>query len=98
MKWCRLCQERIEKETKRRDEGQQLSLAKKELEERRQQDLVNQIREDRAKERAAREAIREQIKRDKAEREAKRKEELQEKMAAQTSTSDQSTTSFKSNS
>ncbi|KAK3733791.1 hypothetical protein QZH41_015105, partial [Actinostola sp. cb2023] len=81
--------EQLQKETKRREEGQQFSLTKKDIEERRQQDLVNQIREDRAKERVAREAILKQIAQDKAERQARRKDELQEKISAQPSTSSQ---------
>ncbi|XP_032239793.1 UBX domain-containing protein 4 [Nematostella vectensis] len=76
-------QEQIEKEAKRREEGQQLVNAKRQIEERKQQELVNQIREDRAKERAAREAVRQQIARDKAEREAQKQAELKERQQAQ---------------
>lgn len=83
--------EKLEKETRRREEGQQLTLAKKELEDRRQQELVNQIREDRAKEKAAREAIRQKIAQDKAEREARRKEDRLERMSAQQPTTSTTT-------
>ena len=44
---------------------------------------MNQIKEDRAKERAHREAVRQQIARDKAEREARRQNEVQERQTAQ---------------
>ena len=54
--------------------------------ERQAQDIVNQIKEDRAKERAHREAVRQQIARDKAEREARRQNELQERQRAQAET------------
>ena len=63
--------------------GQELSKAKRDREERQAQDIVNQIKEDRAKERAHREAVRQQIARDRAEREARRQNELQERQRAQ---------------
>lgn len=56
-----------------------MAKAKREREERQAQDIVNQIKEDRAKERAHREAVRQQIARDRAEREARRQNELQER-------------------
>ena len=63
--------------------GQELSKAKHDREERQAHDIVNQIKEDRAKERAHREAVRQQIARDRAEREARRQNELQERQCAQ---------------
>lgn len=59
-----------------------MTKAKRDREERKAQDIVNQIKEDRAKERAHREAVRQQIARDKAEREARRQNELQERQRA----------------
>ena len=56
-----------------------MAKAKREREERQAQDIVNQIKEDRAKERAHREAVRQQIARDRAERETRRQNELQER-------------------
>lgn len=72
-------QEAKKKESDRRNLGQELAKAKREREERQAQDIVNQIKEDRAKERAHREAVRQQIARDRAEREARRQNELQER-------------------
>ena len=63
--------------------GQELSKAKRDREERQAYDIVNQIKEDRAKERAHREAVRQQIARDRAERETRRQNELQERQRAQ---------------
>lgn len=63
--------------------GQELSKAKRDHEERQAHDIVNQIKEDRAKKRAHREAVRQQIARDRAEREARRQNELQERQHAQ---------------
>ena len=74
-----LFQEAKKKESDRRNLGQELAKAKREREERQAQDIVNQIKEDRAKERAHREAVRQQIARDRAEREARRQNELQER-------------------
>ncbi|XP_031570767.1 UBX domain-containing protein 4-like [Actinia tenebrosa] len=76
--------EQLEKETKRRQEGQELTLAKKEKEDRKQREIVNQIREDKAKEKAAREAVLKQIAQDKAEREVRRQNELRERKLAPT--------------
>ena len=53
---------------------------------------MNQIKEDRAKERAHREAVRQQIARDKAEREARRQNEVQERQRAQAASHSPSTT------
>ena len=53
---------------------------------------MNQIKEDRAKERAHREAVRQQIARDKAEREARRQNEVQERQCAQAASPSPSTT------
>ena len=77
----------------RRHEGQELSKAKRDREERQAQDIVNQIKEDRAKERAHREAVRQQIARDKAEREARRQNELLERQRAQATTASPSAAS-----
>ena len=63
--------------------GQELSKAKRDREERQAHDIVNQIKEDRAKERAHREAVRQQIARDRAERDARRQNELQERQRTQ---------------
>jgi hypothetical protein len=74
-----------------------MTTAKQDMEERKQKELVNQIREDKAKEKAAREAVLKQIAQDKAEREARRQNDLRErKTAAQapssnTGTSDSAT-------
>ena len=62
-----------------------MSKAKRNREEKQAQDIMNQIKEDKAKERAHREAVRQQIARDKAEREARRQNELQERQRAQAS-------------
>ena len=53
---------------------------------------MNQIKEDRAKERAHREAVRQQIARDKAEREARWQNEVQERQRAQAASPSPSTT------
>ena len=53
---------------------------------------MNQIKEDRAKEQAHREAVRQQIARDKAEREARRQNEVQERQPAQAASPSPSTT------
>lgn len=76
-------QEAKNKEFGRRNLGQELTKAKREREDRQAQDIVNQIKEDRAKERAHREAVRQQIARDRAEREAKRQNELKERQSSQ---------------
>ena len=57
---------------------------------------MNQIKEDRAKERAHREAVRQQIARDKAEREARarRQNEVQERQRAQAVSPSPSTTTM----
>lgn len=67
------------KEFERRHVGQELAKAKRNREEKQAQDTMNQIKEDRVKERAHREAVRKQIAKDKAERVARRQNELQEK-------------------
>ena len=56
-----------EKEFDRRHLGQELNKAKRDREERQAHDIVNQIKEARAKERAHREAVRQQIARERAE-------------------------------
>ena len=61
--------------------------AKRDMEERKAKELINQIKEDRAKERAAREAVKQQIARDRAEREARKMAEKQERQLAQASCS-----------
>lgn len=76
-------QETTRKEFDRRHQGQELGKAKRDREERQAQDIVNQIKEDRAKERAHREAVRQQIARDKVEREARRQNDAQERQRAQ---------------
>ena len=53
---------------------------------------MNQIKEDRAKEHAHREAVRQQIARDKAEREARWQNEVQERQCAQAASPSPSTT------
>ena len=53
---------------------------------------MNQIKEDRAKEWAHREAVQQQIARDKAEREARRQNEVQERQRAQAASPSPSTT------
>ena len=73
------------KEFERRHTGQEMSKAKHNREAKQAQDIMNQIKEDKAKERAHREAVRQQIARDKAEREARRQNELQERQHAQAS-------------
>ena len=52
---------------------------------------MNQIKEDRAKEQAHREAVRQQIARDKAEREARQQNEVQERQCAQAASPSPST-------
>ncbi|KAJ7371287.1 UBX domain-containing protein 4 [Desmophyllum pertusum] len=76
-------QEVKKNEFDRRHTGQEFSKSKRDREERQSQDIVNQIKEDRAKERAHREAVRQQIARDRAEREDRRQNELQERQRAQ---------------
>ncbi|XP_068670845.1 UBX domain-containing protein 4-like isoform X2 [Montipora foliosa] len=78
------------KEFERRHFGQEMAKAKRNREEKQAQDIVNQIKEDRAKERAHREAVRQQISRDKAEREARKQNELQERQRAQAMTASSS--------
>ncbi|CAH3127581.1 unnamed protein product [Pocillopora meandrina] len=85
-------QETKKKEFDRRHQGQELGKAKRDREERQAQSIVNQIKEDRAKERAHREAVRQQIARDKAEREARRQNEVQERQRAQAASPSPSTT------
>ncbi|CAH3127566.1 unnamed protein product [Pocillopora meandrina] len=85
-------QETKKKEFDRRHQGQELGKAKRDREERQAQNIVNQIKEDRAKERAHREAVRQQIARDKAEREARRQNEVQERQRAQAASPSPSTT------
>ena len=53
---------------------------------------MNQIKEDRAKERAHRETVRQQIARAKAEREARQQNEVQERQRAQAASPSPSTT------
>ena len=65
------------KEFDRRHVGQEITKAKRNREEKQAQDILSQIKEDKAKERAHREAVRQQIARDKAEREARRQIEQQ---------------------
>lgn len=81
------------KEFERRHFGQEMAKAKRNREEKQAQDIVNQIKEDRAKERAHREAVRQQISRDKAEREARKQNELQERQRAQAMTASSSSSS-----
>jgi len=76
-------EEAKQKEFDRRHVGQEMAKAKRDRQERQAQDIANQIKEDRAKERAHREAVRQQIARDRAEREARRQNELQERQRAQ---------------
>ena len=75
-----------------------MAKAKRNREEKQAQDIVNQIKEDRAKERAHREAVRQQISRDKAEREARKQNELQERQRAQAMTASSSSSSSSSSS
>ena len=53
---------------------------------------MNQIKEDRAKDHAHREAVQQQITRDKTEREARRQNEVQERQCAQAASLSPSTT------
>ena len=72
-------------------QGQELGKAKRDQEERQAQNIVNGIKEDRAKECAHREAVQQQIARDKAEREARRQNEVQERQHAQAASPSPST-------
>ncbi|XP_015755961.1 PREDICTED: UBX domain-containing protein 4-like [Acropora digitifera] len=65
------------KEFDRRHVGQEVTKAKRNRDEKQAQTILSQIKEDKAKERAHREAVRQQIARDKAEREARRQIEQQ---------------------
>ena len=65
------------KEFDRRHVGQEITKAKRNRDEKQAQTILSQIKEDKAKERAHREAVRQQIARDKAEREARRQIEQQ---------------------
>ena len=63
--------------------GQELSKAQRDRKERQARNIVDQIKEDRAKERGNREAVRQQIAKDRAEREARRQNKLQERQRTQ---------------
>ncbi|XP_074623884.1 UBX domain-containing protein 4-like isoform X3 [Acropora palmata] len=65
------------KEFDRRHVGQEITKAKRNRDEKQAQTILSQIKEDKAKERAHREAVRQQVARDKAEREARRQIEQQ---------------------
>ena len=72
------------KEFDRRHVGQEITKAKRNRDEKQAQTILSQIKEDKAKERAHREAVRQQIARDKAEREARRQIEQQAQAQAMT--------------
>ena len=87
--YCNNVQEAKEKERKRRDEGRELSQARRDIAERQAKQLADDIAKRRSEEKAARERVKQQIKQDREDRSAryeadkKVREETQQKRKAE---------------